>query len=509
VPGWFQMVVALRDSNGREIAYADDFRFDPDPVLCFKVPADGEYLLEVRDSIFRGREDFVYRVSVGELPFITSAFPLGGRGGVPLETAVRGWNLPGGKLRLDTSAGGQTLRTARMTAGIAPSNDVSYAVDSLPEASETEPNENSDHAAAVSFPCVINGRIGNPGDADVFRIEGKKGRQLMIEVLARRLRSPLDSVVHVADEHGAILGWNDDSTEKDGQLQLGDGLLTHHADSRVRVTPTADGPVFVRITDAQQQGGPDHAYRLRLSEARPGFELQVTPSVLNLPPGGHVPLQVHVMRHDGFEGEIQLSLKDAPTGFHLSGGVIPAGATQVRLTLGAPPQSTDGIYTPLLIGTAGEGEKTVTVTALAADDMMQAFLWRHLVPANGWLVSVNAGRGRGAVIELDSALPLRIPAGGLAEVKVKMPKWIVDRGVQLELSDAPPGIHLSAVRKTSNGLAFDVLADSSAASGLQTNLIIAAFADAPAKKQVAKNPPRVQVATLPAIPISLIHATPP
>ncbi|MCK5802059.1 MAG: hypothetical protein KAI66_04470, partial [Lentisphaeria bacterium] len=78
VPGWFQATVALYDEKGREVAYADDFRFDPDPVLLYDVPATGVYELEIRDSIYRGREDFVYRISVGELPFITRMFPLGG-----------------------------------------------------------------------------------------------------------------------------------------------------------------------------------------------------------------------------------------------------------------------------------------------------------------------------------------------------------------------------------------------------------------------------------------------
>jgi len=68
VPGWFQMVVALRDAEGGEVAWADDFRFSPDPVLCFRIPRDGEYDLEIRDAIYRGREDFVYRVAIGEIP---------------------------------------------------------------------------------------------------------------------------------------------------------------------------------------------------------------------------------------------------------------------------------------------------------------------------------------------------------------------------------------------------------------------------------------------------------
>ena len=38
VPGWFQAVLALYDAQGNEVAYADDFRFHPDPVLYYEVP---------------------------------------------------------------------------------------------------------------------------------------------------------------------------------------------------------------------------------------------------------------------------------------------------------------------------------------------------------------------------------------------------------------------------------------------------------------------------------------
>lgn len=513
VPGWFQMVVAVRDAKGRELAYSDDFRFDPDPVLCFKVPEDGEYILEARDSIYRGREDFVYRIHVGELPFITAAFPLGGGEGKPLVAALRGWNLPSDRLALDTSAG-PPLRTARMMGKSAPSNEIPYAVDSLPEVNESEPNDDSNKTATTSFPCVINGRIDKPGDADVFRIEGRKGMELVVEVLARRLRSPLDAVVHVADESGRVLGWNDDSMEKDGHLHLGDGLLTHHADPRVKISVPHDGPVFVRIADTQQHGGPDHAYRLRLCEVRPDFELRVTPSALNVPPGGHVPLRVHVLRNDGFQGEIRLKLEDAPEGFALSGARIPAGASQARITLTTPQQHAGGVFTPRLTGTADGNGKSVTRTAIAADDMMQAFLWRHLLPAREWLVCVSPARGRRSSIALEFPEPLRIPVGGATEVRVRVPKWIVARQLELEPSELPPGLSLSRIRPAPGGVAFDIKTDSTAKAGLETNLIIELFGNAagnknPGAKQKPKAQQRFSIATLPAIPITLIPPTAP
>ncbi len=93
VPGWFQPVLVLWDAQGKEVAYDDDFRFKPDPTLLYQVPRDGEYALEIRDAIYRGREDFVYRLSVGEIPFVTSIFPLGGRAGTPATVKMKGWNL--------------------------------------------------------------------------------------------------------------------------------------------------------------------------------------------------------------------------------------------------------------------------------------------------------------------------------------------------------------------------------------------------------------------------------
>ena len=94
VPGWFQATLAVYDTAGHELAFADDYRFNPDPVLLFEVPDNGEYQLEIRNALYRGREDFVYRIAVGESPFVTQVFPLGGRSGT-----LRARRSPGGTCR--------------------------------------------------------------------------------------------------------------------------------------------------------------------------------------------------------------------------------------------------------------------------------------------------------------------------------------------------------------------------------------------------------------------------
>ncbi len=63
-------------------------------MLHYEVPRDGKYVVEIQDSCFRGREDFIYRMALGELPFVTGIFPLGGKAGEATQVAVQGWNLP-------------------------------------------------------------------------------------------------------------------------------------------------------------------------------------------------------------------------------------------------------------------------------------------------------------------------------------------------------------------------------------------------------------------------------
>ena len=67
----------LTDSSGKDVAFSDSFHYRQDPLIYFEVPRDDHYTFEIRDTLHRGREDFVYRITVGEIPIVTSIFPLG------------------------------------------------------------------------------------------------------------------------------------------------------------------------------------------------------------------------------------------------------------------------------------------------------------------------------------------------------------------------------------------------------------------------------------------------
>ena len=382
VPGWFQATLGLYDANGNELAYDDDYKFHPDPVLFYEIPNDSEYMIEIRDAIYRGREDFVYRIAVGELPFVTSIFPLGGTAGAQTTIEANGWNLPASNLTPQAKDKGPGVYPVSASCKGLISNPVPFAVDTLPECLEQEPNNEQANAQQVTPPLIVNGRIDQPGDVDLFRFEGRAGDEIVAEVYARRLDSPLDSTLKLTDATGRQIAFNDDHEDKAA------GLTTHHADSLLSATLPADGTYYLALGDAQHKGGPAYGYRLRISPPQPDFELRVVPSSVNVRAGATATLTVYALRKDGFSDEIALTLKDAPSGFTLSGGRVPAGQDQAKVSLKAPPTPTKEPLSLCVEGRAVIQGREIVRPAVPADDMMQAFFYRHLVPAKDLKVAV-------------------------------------------------------------------------------------------------------------------------
>ena len=257
----------LRDPAGRRLGYADDFRFSPDPVLVHKVEQDGEYLLEVRDVIYRSHHDFVYRMRLGA----ALAHPRLSAGRPP----EHGGSTATARLTCPASGRGEDPRHASDVHWVTVqrdglrSNALPLAVDDLPEASETEPNDTPAAAQAVAVPVVINGRIQSAGRRRPLRLPGRGGETLALEVNARRLGSPLDSILTLYDSTGRKLAEHDDPAPQAVPNALGTGVendsgapidprdarLIYRADARLVDTFESAGKYVVRIGDVTGQGG--------------------------------------------------------------------------------------------------------------------------------------------------------------------------------------------------------------------------------------------------------------
>lgn len=509
VPGWFQATLGLYDADGRELAYADDHFFDPDPVILYEIPADGDYVLEIKDSIYRGREDFVYRLTVGEVPFLTGLFPLGGRMGERTTLALAGWNLP--RETVSLTPGGPaaphheslSLETAEGLTG-----RVRLAVNTWPELKEENLGGWFTRTPLVPLPVVINGRIEAPKDADRYRFQARASETLVAEVQARRLGSPLDSRLRLLNARGDVLATNDDTEDK------GAGLYAHQADSHLAFTFPAAGVYTLEVADTRGHGSPAHAYRCRIGPPQPDFELRVVPASLNLRAGATRAITVFALRRDGFNGDIALKLEDAPEGFTLGGAWIPAGQDKIRLTVTAPAEPAAEPVPLRMTGEAVIGGQKVRREAVPSDDLMQAFFYRHLVPAEALLASVTgrAGNRPRPPAEVLSPLPVRIAPGASVEVRLRQPWFARDATFHPTAVEPPEGITVEAGRRAETDGREDVVlvikADAKVPAGLKGNLLIEAAQNRPAPQaapgqggQPARS--RSPLGLLPAIPFEI------
>ena len=512
VPGWFQPVAVLyqkQASDGKEgkapplkeVAFSKDYRYSPDPVFCCEIPESGSYLLEIRDALYRGREDFVYRITMGEVPFVTGVFPLGGRVGKPTSVSVAGWNL-GARARVGPiTAGSEGVRAIPELSNGRAIGEMVFATDTLPEVTE----QSSKSPQRVKPPVIVNGRIGAPGEIDAFTFHCAKGENVVVEVQARRLNSPLDSWLKVTDDEGRQIAFNDDWQNQPG------GYLTHKADSFLSFKAPAAGDYRVALGDSQKNGGPDFSYRLRISPPMPSFALRFVPSCVNGLPGYSVPVTLYALRKDGFSGDIACALKDGPPGFFLDGGLIQQGQDKARATLTFPP---DFLEKPVTLSVEGKGtapgaDREECQLATPAEDMLQAFMYHHLVPTSALLAATTGKGHRTPPFRPSTSQPVDLPVGGIGKVTIvqKWAPWKKPEDYRFEISEPIPGITLENIAPGKGEVVLSFRTDPAIVKeGWAGNLILEQFNQwtQAAKDGKPMEKKKVSAGYLPAIPFRVV-----
>ncbi len=200
------VVLTVLDANGRVLADNNDFGGTADPLLPFTVPADGRYVVEVRDLMLTGGGEHFYRLAVGEFAVVTGVYPLSVPANAAAEVELAGYNIPPGtRIALPPTAQGdievplpvETHRRAK---------PFKVVVGTLNETLEVEPNDSPQTATAVQVPATVGGRFvptdaGAP-DQDYFRFASKAGQTWVVETDAARRGSPADTVIEVLSSDG-------------------------------------------------------------------------------------------------------------------------------------------------------------------------------------------------------------------------------------------------------------------------------------------------------------------
>jgi hypothetical protein len=333
---FFDPYVAIRSSDGKVLALSDDTALLlQDCFVSMIAPADGTYIVEVRETTFGGSATSFYRAHIGNFPRPTGVYPAGGKAGETLKVQMIG--DPAGPFEqevvLPETPGERFPIFARHNDHVAPSPNW-LRVSAFSNVLESEPNNERTQATAASIepPLAFNGIIGEKGDIDWFQFKAVKGQVFDVHVYARRIRSPLDSVLQIFNAAGNRIAQNVDSAGSDSYL---------------RFTAPEDGDYFITVNDHLGRGGPDYVYRVELSLVEPSLFLNIPPVARNdtqsrqaivVPRGNRFATLISARRNE-FGGDVGIQIEDLPPGIILHAGTMAASQNTFPVVFEAAPDA--------------------------------------------------------------------------------------------------------------------------------------------------------------------------
>jgi len=275
-PATFDPWLAIQDKDGKILAAAEDsILVFQDCIASVIAPASGDYLIQIRETSFGGRDDYHYRLHVGTFPRPTVVYPPCGQAGDTVkvrfigdvagefEQSLKLPDAPREKFGVFALAPPDPQGAAGVRgigAEAAPSPNW-MRVTRYGTALESEPNDTREQAGQPrDVPIVFNGILSQPGDHDWFRFRAKKGQNLQVSVFARRLRSPLDSSIQVVNPNGSVVAENDDAAGPDSSLAF---------------KPDVAGDYAVVVRDHLKRGGPDYVYCLEIAPVEPSLSVKI------------------------------------------------------------------------------------------------------------------------------------------------------------------------------------------------------------------------------------------
>lgn len=373
VPGWFQPVIKLVDADGKEVAFSDDYYHHVDPVIMVTLPKDGRYTLIIHDAIYRGREDFNYRIQLGVIPFVTGRYPAYGVAGKKVKQELEGVNLEAEKTTAKVKDEG--YHQLSFTNNIGTSNATSFYA--LPKGTKILYSPKKDVGPTLT--TAIADSLTAEAKIKRYKIEVERREPIIIELIGRRNNSRIDAIMRLRDRYGNIVATVDDTEDP---IQ---GLMTFHADPVLKHTPKRSGLYTLEVEDLHRGYGKDYHYLLRRHSQLPSFTAFVSPAYITVPSGGTAIFNVDITGR--VKRPAHLEIKGLPKGFTTSSMKLRGGRRwDVSIT---SPKGTAIKRMPIelkLDYPGPDGREKADV--LPVDKMMQAFYYTHHIPAAELAVDV-------------------------------------------------------------------------------------------------------------------------
>ncbi|MEY2407441.1 MAG: hypothetical protein QOF48_111 [Verrucomicrobiota bacterium] len=408
-------MLVLTDTHGRELE-----RSRTSGLIDFTPREDGEYRLRVADFLYRGGDDYFYRITLSSGPRLDFILPSAGVPGTTTNFTIYGRNLPGGQpvsgqsldgkpfeqltvtievprgsraTRLDTglplepSAAGIDGFEYRLATPRGNSNPLFVGFATAPViVPEYEPNNTAGHARKIHPPCEVTGQFYPAGNIDVFVFDARKADVFWIEVFSQRTGLPTDPMLVIQrvtrnDKGEEIV--SDISEVYDNDTNIGEREFnTSSRDPLTRFEAPEEGTYRIFLKDAfgGTQASPRHVYRLAVRRPAPDFRLvamavapkfkadakDIAVGVPLLRRGETILLRVMAFRRDGFNGDIQLSIENGPPGLVFAGDNIEAGKSTDYILLSATEEAPAFAGPVRLVGRARIGTNEIVREARGA-----------------------------------------------------------------------------------------------------------------------------------------------
>ncbi|MDB5387975.1 MAG: hypothetical protein JWM11_3621 [Planctomycetaceae bacterium] len=398
-------VLEIYDSAGRRLE-ANRGYFGIDPLIDFRVPSDGSYIVKVQDLISSGSAEHYYRLEIDTGPRVAFTVPNVIQRGKPVRLALYGWNLPvTGQFATaaddlanlaphaydcldvdlpETLAQGSGHLPVRLDPAQAVLDAIAYhfpgshtsAMLGVTDASvvlDCGNNHSAQSAQVVSVPCEVSGQLVAGDECDWFSIQAQRGEVLYLEAFGQRIHSPVDLQLSVArransstqnsKNHAIPVDVEELVQFNDEVRNIGGHFPTNHLDPAGRWVCPADGQYLITVrnligglhTDSRR------TYRLSVRREEPDFQLVAVPHAdhlagLNVRRGGREILDLLAFRRRGFDGAIRVSARDLPLGVDCPDVWLGPGVERTNVVVSADLNSKIVSGELHLVGTSDETE---------------------------------------------------------------------------------------------------------------------------------------------------------
>lgn len=367
-------VVAILDSKGRELASVRGTELK-DPVMQFTSPKADSYVITVRDFLLEGGGNSFYwlrclpTASVEDIsPSIAAAAstlswkgigqtlkPGAPRSSVELgtgslaltESPVLAWQSSRPPLLRPMQATTPWIEVPRPNEF---SRYIQLASNSAKIISDQAVSTQAGAPTPIELPAEVSSRFAEQAQDQYFKFQAEKDTKLVIEVAAAKLGQLTDAIVAVgritaADQPIQWLATFDDPPNRENTRRGEFDLMSD--DPIGEFTAPESGTYCLRIRNQYRSllGSPPK-YHLSVRPSNPDFQPfvafkqlkragdQQTPfAALNLVRGISLPIQVQIVRKDGFNESIDVRAEGLPMGVTASPLTIPAGRADGWLML--------------------------------------------------------------------------------------------------------------------------------------------------------------------------------